>query len=158
MPPRARKEALSPFGERVQAVLDEQGRSRAWVQKAMGISRTTLWRIMTGRTPATLGDVDAFALLLEVEPRRLVPDNLAGQWEPSTEGQRDPSAQGLELEEFVSNMDRIVMTLRNFPGGELGVRIKIGFLNLVEDVARETGHKLPLEYYRIRKEVQDGER
>jgi hypothetical protein len=113
---------------------------------------------MSGRTGVTLEDVKVFALALGVEEARIAVESVSGQWEPRPEEEGGTSPHGVELEEFVSNMDRIVLTLRNFPGGELGVRIKIGFLNLVEDVARETGNKLPIEYYRIRKEVQDGER
>lgn len=80
------------------------------------------------------------------------------QWEPTTAVREDSQSYNAEqLEEFLRNFDNIVRTLRNFPGGPLGMKLKIGYLNAVEDVARETGNKLPLEYYQLRKRVADGE-
>lgn len=120
--------------------------SRATLSVAINADR------LTGRTARKLAKV-----LRAEEDEILYGVTPSGQWEPAPEETPAPSPNAQELEEWVSNLDRIVLTLRNFPGGEIGQKLKIGFLNAVEDIARETGNRLPLEYYALRKRVQDDE-
>lgn len=136
-------------GERLtqSELADLAGVSRATLSVAINADR------LTGRTARKLA-----AVLESTEDAILYGDSPSGQWEPAPDSEPKPhSSNAEELEEWISNLDRIVVTLRNFPGGEIGQRLKIGFLNAVEDIARDTGNKLPLEYYRLRKQVQDGE-
>jgi plasmid maintenance system antidote protein VapI len=121
--------------------------SRATLSVAINADR------LTGRTARKL------ARILETsEDVILYGESPTGQWEPAPDGEEvAPSPNAAALEEWVSNLDRIVLTLRNFPGGDIGQKLKIGFLNAVEDIARDTGNKLPIEYYALRKQVQDGD-
>lgn len=107
---------------------------------------------LTARTARKLA-----AVLDSTEEAILYGESVSGQWDPRPDVGPPTSREGEELEEWISNLDRIVLTLRNFPGGEVGQKLKVGFLNAVEDIARDTGNKLPLEYYALRKRVQDGE-
>lgn len=152
------------LGGRLAALLRQQQRggdgtriTQLELANQAGISRQTLSDAMNADR-ASNRTIRQLAKVLEVPEDALRDPQYRDQWEPPAEVREDAtSPAGVELEEFLSNFDRIVRTLRNMPGGELGMKLKIGFLNAVEDVARETGNKLPLEYYQLRKRVSDGE-
>jgi transcriptional regulator with XRE-family HTH domain len=149
--------AIKGLGARLNDLLFRRGISRTQLAERSGVSRDRVQAALRGE--ATGKTVKKLAAALDVSDEFLLTGEGGYQWEPGAESGAvsEPSAEGAQLEEFLSDFDRIVRTLRNFPGGELGTRLKIGFLNAVEDVARETGNKLPMEFYELRKRVSDGE-
>lgn len=148
---------LPELGQRLNDLLFRQRLTRSDLAAKAGLSRDRVQQALRGTVTVKTARKIASALGV-TEEFLLTGKDGDQQWEPADSvAEPAPSYAGEQLEEFLSNMDRIVRTLRNFPGGELGMRLKIGFLNAVEDVARETGNKLPLEYYQLRKRVSDGE-
>lgn len=155
------EEGLTPFGRLVKQLREERRMSPEDLAEKAGIPGTTLWRRLTGRGAITVDEVRRIAEALGVPNAVLVREAITaegGQWEPGPDVESlDPSPAGEAITDYVGNLDRILRTLRSFPGGDLGKRLKIGYLNLVEDIARDTGNVMPLEYYGLRKQVNDGE-
>lgn len=158
------REGLTELGQRIEDLRRAAGLNTQGLARKAAMSRQHLWRISTGRTDVETGDVVRIARALGVAPSELLPDLGAGQWEPETDrdaaaaGSGDePTPAGRELEAFMSNMERIVHLLSNSSGGDITQAVKIGLLNGIEQVARETGNKLPPEYGEIRRRVINGE-
>lgn len=155
---------LTVFGEQVErlrkALPKERRPGKAELAAKVGISRSRWHRIMTGRAKLTADEALRLTKILETDVYTLIAHDVPlQQWEPEPDVPNDDgiTPEGAQLEDYLSNFDRIVRTLRNFPGGKLGQRLKIGYLNGVEDAARETGNKLPLEFFTLRKRVLDGD-
>ena len=156
-------ETVSAFGAVVERLRKERGYSKQGLARLLGISRAQVWRIMTGRARLADAELDKLAAALAVPVARLTSaiqdsERNGGQWEPSDDSSgTGNSPQDDAIEDYLSNLDRILVTLRNFPGGSIGLRLKLGYLNAVEDVAREVGEKLPPRYWELRRRVHDGE-
>lgn len=151
MPPPP--EGLTPFGRIVESLRSEGGLSRAGLARRIGVSRVQLWRAITGRTRLTDGQLYELAAVLGLPVARLL---RAVDEDASIEPDSD-APEDSEIENYLSNLGRILVTLRNFPGGEMGLRLKLAYLNGVEEIAREVGQKLPPRYWDVRRRVQEGE-
>jgi transcriptional regulator with XRE-family HTH domain len=148
--------AIEGLGGRLNAVMFRLGMSQTELAQKSGVSRDRVWRAVN-HSEGTVRTIRALATALGVTADSLMHGE-PSEIEPAGRvSEESPSYAGQQLEDFLSNFDSIVRTLRNFPGGPLGMRLRIGFLNAIEDAARETGNKLPIEYYELRKKVSDGE-
>lgn len=156
-------ERLTPFGRLVERLREIRGYSKHGLAQRIGVSRVHLWRATVGKTRLSDRELDLLAQALGVPVARLtapLTDDINEQWEPtpdelsSTTGST-PADEAIE--DYLSNLERVLVTLRNFPGGPLGQRLKIGYLNAIEDIAREVGERLPPTFWDLRRRVHDGE-
>lgn len=150
------------FGALVDELRRSRGLSKEGLARVVGVSRVHLWRACTGRSALSEAELLRVADALVVSRSRLdraLLEDQGGQWEPDPERAEPPagSEQDEEIERYLSNLGRILVTLRNFPGGEMGRRLKLEYLNGVEEIAREVGQKLPPRYWDVRRRVQEGE-
>ena len=136
--------------------IEDLGLQRQGVAKRIGISRVQLWRALHEAVELSHEQLAQLETVLDV-PQGALGSTPTGQWEPEPPGEGEEAPSETELGEFVSNMDRIVRTLRTMPSGPVGKPIKIAVLNATEQAAAETGAMLPREYYDIRRRVLAGE-
>ena len=132
--------------------------TQADLAEAVGVERNTVSRWALARVPRQREVLDRLARVLEVAPEWLLGEEERGQWEPEPDAPDEgPSAQGVELEEYVANMDRIVRTLRSVSGGPLSIPIKLALLDGIKGAAADAGATLPREFFEIRRRVLAGE-
>lgn len=147
---------LTPAGTIVERLRGERELTQEELARAIGVTRQHYSRVIKGQADLKLREWRQLADTLGVDLGTILQDT-GGQWEPDPAGEGEEAPSETELGEFVSNMDRIVRTLRTLPGGALGKPIKVAVLNAAEQSAAETGATLPLEYYDIRRKVLAGE-
>lgn len=153
-------ERMTPFGEVLERRRLAAGLSKQGLATRLGISRVTYWRVTHG--VAELTD-EQLRTLDRVAPDPDAAAGEAGQWEPEPDEAAGPDGGGAttragqELEDFASNMDRLVRTLSSRDGEPLDIRSKIAILNGFEEAARLTGNRIPDEYLAVRRRVLSGE-
>lgn len=149
---------LTDAGQRVDSLLESQGRSKTWAAQKVGVTRQHLHRVMTGRADLKPAQWQQLAAALGVTRGYLLGEEEQGQWEPETVVPEDgPTSEGIELEDYVRSFDRIVRTLRTLPGDRLSIPLKLAILDGVRENAEMIGAQLPKEFFEIRKQVLNGE-
>jgi hypothetical protein len=110
---------------------------------------------MTGKSELTSSLRERLAFALSVDSHALYNSDESNfvrhGLEPST------LAVAPTLNEYLANPALLVATLRTLPPGDGGRRLKRALLNVLEDLAVEGGHALPLDYSEIRRQVISGE-
>ncbi len=151
----------SEFGEHVErlrrAIPKDRRPGKGELAVRLGISRSRWHRIMTGQGQLTFAEAKSLARELRVPVSALTVDG-SGQWEPDTSINEDSSATyaGQQLEEFVSNIDRVVRMLSTGEGAKMGPKSKLAIMNGIEEAARLAGQSLPREFYDIRRRINEG--
>lgn len=157
---------LTPLGAFVEQLLVGQGREKRELAEALGVSRQTLWRWLTG--DVTTRQIREFARVLGVSERELLLAATAGeragdeaqpgQWEPEPDVPGEGTSEdGVQLEDYVRSFDRIVRTLRTMPGDRLSIALKVALLDGIKENAAMVGASLPREWYDLRRQVLNGE-
>jgi transcriptional regulator with XRE-family HTH domain len=149
---------LSAFGLRIEDARKRRGMSKGGLAQQLGVSRSTLWRLLTGKSEASLPDLQKFSRVLLVEIAFLTGDSDGSDELDSTNAVREeaPSYAGQQLEEFVSNIDRVVRMLSTGEGAKMGPKSKLAIMNGIEEAARLAGQPLPKEFYEIRRRINEG--
>jgi len=153
---------LTALGKRLEILRIERGVSKQRLARHAGTSRQQLWRVMTGKSELTTSLRERLASALAVESATLV----AGQHVPThalsaeisaggtiASGMRSPST----IDEYLADATLLAATLRTLPSGSGGRRLKRALLNVLEDLAVETGRSLPVDYSDIHRRVLAGE-
>ena len=154
---------LTPLGKRLEILRIERGVSKQRLARHAGTSRQQLWRVMTGKSELTSSLRDRLASALSVESATLVaglPMTTQVQYGPpslSSATVAGAASAPATVTEYLTDPQHLAATLRTLPSGDAGRRLKRALLNVLEDLAVETGRSLPVDYSEIHRRVLAGE-
>jgi hypothetical protein len=153
---------LTPLGKRLEILRIERGVSKQRLARHAGTSRQQLWRVMTGKSELTSALRERLASALSVESATLVAGLAV-----STQVHYGPPSMSCTVAstgsapatvtEYLTDPQHLAATLRTLPSGDAGRRLKRALLNVLEDLAVETGRSLPVDYSEIHRRVLAGE-
>ena len=156
-PETAGDDATTPLGAEVERLRQERGLSKQGLAKLAGVSRTHLWRALTGRSELSRTEFRRLADALGVPEGLLAAAETGGQWEPEPNETAAGTPTADDLEAFITDARRILRTLDTLPGGPIGRDWKLELLSGIEEAAKAKPAKLPAEFWDIRRRVYEGE-
>jgi hypothetical protein len=144
---------LDEFGGKVWTELERQGRSREWLQAQLSVSRSTLYRLLTGKSKLSLGDILSVAHVLGVDAAVITPADF-GRAEDET--QAEAPADSKAEDTFGADVEEIIATLaRSLDSRAMRPAAALAALNGVEEAARIEGRNLPSLYWDLRRAVHE---
>ncbi|MEP6732127.1 MAG: helix-turn-helix domain-containing protein [bacterium] len=148
---------LTPLGKRLEILRIERGVSKQRLARHAGTSRQQLWRVMTGKSELTSSLRERLASALAVESATLVSGHVQPATVSMTTTVMGMSSSPISVGDYLTDPHFLATTLRTLPAGDGGRRLKRALLNVLEDLAVETGRSLPIDYSEIHRRVLSGE-
>ena len=154
---------LTPLGKRIERLRIERGLSKQRLAQRSGTSRQQLWRVMSGKAELTGGHCLRLAEALGIDPRLLscpelpLPEESIAATAAPTRAAMAAPTRATSAREYLERSELIARTLRTLPDGPGGIALKRGFLNALEDAARDHRLELPAGFFELRRRVLNEE-
>ena|SRR5579884_3040612 len=138
---------LTELGKCIEMLRIERGFSKQYLARFAGTSRQQLWRVMTGKSPLTVGLRARLADVLRVSALELESDVR----------RRGAQSAATDLHAYASDAGAIARTIATMPTGDDGRALKRRFLDALEDFAVSAGCDLDPHFFDVRRRVVNGE-